>query len=141
MFLVKSKRRCQDQNPVHPPSTGPNSHPMLRASENYARIGGVINQVESGSMSKQKIPVADQVPWAERITHYDEQQFKTYMRLLDAEADGADWQEVARIVLERDPEAEPERTYHCWEDHLRRARWMTTTGYRHLLSGNREVLQ
>lgn len=85
--------------------------------------------------------VADEVPWSERITPYDERQFKTYMRLLDAEADGADWQEVVRIVLGRDPEAEPEKSFHCWEDHLRRAQWMTTTGYRHLLSGNRESLQ
>jgi hypothetical protein len=128
MFVGKIQTPLPKPKSLLPPSASPISHPMLRASANYARLGGVLNQVESGSMSRQKTPVADQVPWAEKITHYDEQQFKTYMRFLDAEADGADWQEVARIVLEPDPEAEPERTYHCWEDHLRRARWMTTTG-------------
>jgi hypothetical protein len=92
-------------------------------------------------MSKQRSPIADQVPWADRITPYDEKHMVVYMRVLDAERDGAAWREVARIVLDRDPDAEPERTYHCWEDHLRRARWMTTTGYRHLLNGNREILQ
>ena len=53
--------------------------------------------------------VADEVPWSDRITPYDEQHHVTYMRVLDAERDGADWQEVARIVLHRDPVAEPER--------------------------------
>ncbi|RWE94676.1 MAG: DUF2285 domain-containing protein [Mesorhizobium sp.] len=74
--------------------------------------------------------VADEVPWSDRITPYDDRHKVIYMRLLDAEANGADWQEVARIVLHRDPVAEPERTRHCWENHLRRAKWMTTTGYR-----------
>lgn len=63
------------------------------------------------------------------------------LRLLDAEADGADWQEAAQIVLHRDPVAEPERSRHCWEDHLRRAKWMTKTGYRKILSGDRDTLQ
>jgi hypothetical protein len=33
----------------------------------------------------------------------------TYLRLLDADAEGADWREVARIVLHIDPDREPER--------------------------------
>ncbi|UIX77308.1 hypothetical protein [Xanthomonas citri] len=33
--------------------------------------------------------VADEVPWSDRISPYDEAHFVTYMRLLDAEADGA----------------------------------------------------
>jgi len=85
--------------------------------------------------------VADEVPWSDRITPYDEAHFVTYMRLLDAEADGADWQEVAQIVLYRDPVAEPERSRHCWEDHLRWAKWMTKTCYRKILSGDRDTLQ
>ena len=77
--------------------------------------------------------VADAVPYSEGVTPYDEERLITYMRLLDAEAEGADWREVARIVLHRDPLAEPERTKRCWESHLARARWMTTHGYRKLL--------
>jgi hypothetical protein len=34
----------------------------------------------------------------------------TYLRLLDAKAEGADWKEVARIVPHRDPSAEEPRT-------------------------------
>lgn len=33
------------------------------------------------------------------LTSYDEQHLLTYWRLLDAQADGANWEEVARIVL------------------------------------------
>ena len=77
--------------------------------------------------------VADNVPWSEDITSYDDEHLVTYMRLLDADADGADWREVARIVLHRDPEAEAKRTRRCWEAHLTRARWMTSKGYRKLL--------
>lgn len=76
--------------------------------------------------------VADQVSWAERITPYDEAHFVTYLRLLDAEADGADWQEVARLVLGRDPDTDT-AAHRCWESHLARAHWMTRSGYRQLL--------
>ena len=37
------------------------------------------------------------------LTGYDEQHLITYLRLLDADAEGADWREVARIVLHLDP--------------------------------------
>ena len=60
--------------------------------------------------------VADEVPWSDRITPYDKQHHVTYMRLLDAAAEGANWQEFSQIVLHRDPATEPERTRHCWED-------------------------
>jgi len=77
--------------------------------------------------------VADDVPSSDDITSYDDEHLVTYMRLLDADAEGADWREVARIVLYRDPDTEAERTRRCWEVHLARARWMTSKGYRKLL--------
>ncbi len=60
----------------------------------------------------------------------------SYLRLLDADAEGADWTEVARIVLHIDPFDEPERARGAWESHLARAKWMTEHGYRDLLRGN-----
>ncbi len=77
--------------------------------------------------------VDDLAPTVPEITIYDEAHFITYLRLLDAETDGADWTEVARIVLHRDPVAEAERTRQCWQSHLARAQWMTRTGYRKIL--------
>ena len=43
------------------------------------------------------------------LTAYDEQHVVTYFRLLDADAEQADWREVARIVLHIDPENDPVR--------------------------------
>jgi hypothetical protein len=51
----------------------------------------------------------DVVPTASVLTAYDERHATTYLRLLDADTEGADWKEVARIVLRIDPEREPER--------------------------------
>ena len=47
--------------------------------------------------------VVDVAPDEPALTPYDEQHAVTYARLLDAEADNADWREVARIVLQIDP--------------------------------------
>ncbi len=79
--------------------------------------------------------VLDTAPTSATLTSYDQQHLVTYLRLLDAEKDGADWREVARIVLGIDPAREPERARNTWESHLSRARWMTESGYRHLLRG------
>lgn len=54
---------------------------------------------------------------------------------LDADAEKADWQAVAKIVLYVDPEREPDRAKRAWERHLARARWLTENGIRQLLRG------
>lgn len=79
-------------------------------------------------------PVADEPPWSETLTDYDQCHLVTYLRLLDADQDGADWREATRLVLGRDPDQAPDLGRRCWESHLARARWMTQTGYRHLLA-------
>lgn len=78
-------------------------------------------------------PVADIAPGENGLTSYDREHHITYLRLLDADNEGADWKEVAKIVLHIDPELEPERAKRAWESHLARARWMSESGYRHLL--------
>ncbi|WP_108522729.1 DNA -binding domain-containing protein [Bradyrhizobium algeriense] len=79
--------------------------------------------------------VADVAPNESVLTTYDEQHLVTYWRLLDAEAAGADWKEVARIVLHIDPDREPVRARNAFDSHLARARWMADHGYRDLLRG------
>jgi len=102
---------------------------------------GEDRQLQEGRIMTELDPdVADDVPWSDSITPYDEQHFITYLRLLDANDECADWQEVARIVLHRNPAAEPDRTRRCWEAHLRRAKWMTKSGYRKLLMDARDAL-
>lgn len=77
--------------------------------------------------------VDDEAPSGPDVTIYDEAHFVTYLRLLDAEKDNADWREVARIVLHRDPITDEARTRRCWESHLARAQWMTRRGYKRML--------
>ena len=60
-------------------------------------------------------PVSDTAPSAGVLTSYDEQHLVTYLRLLDAEEEGADWREVAQIVLHIDPAREPDRARRAWE--------------------------
>ena len=56
-----------------------------------------------------------------------------HIRLLDAEADGADWMEAALLVLRIDPFLEPRRARNAWESRLSRAKWMTENGCEKLL--------
>lgn len=78
-------------------------------------------------------PFSDSPPADDRITSYDERHFITYLRLLDAFEEGADWREVASIVFGIDAAAEPDRACQIHDSHLTRARWMTSHGYKHLL--------
>ena len=80
--------------------------------------------------------VADEPPAVEALTAHDHEHHVTFLRLLDAETDKADWTEVARIVLHIDPTSEPARARRAWESHLARAKWMTEHGYKLLLRGN-----
>jgi hypothetical protein len=57
------------------------------------------------------------------------------LRLLDADAKGADWREVARIVLHLNPRDDSDRARRAFDSHLSRAKWITEYGYRHLLCG------
>jgi hypothetical protein len=83
----------------------------------------------------QAITVAVEAPNDPTLTGYDQTHAVTYLRLLDAESDGADWREVARVVLGCDPDVDSECARRTYDSHLARAQWMTTNGYRHLLRG------
>lgn len=78
-------------------------------------------------------PFDDVPPAGDELTDYDRGHIKLYMRLFDADADGADWREVVKILFGIDPATQPQRAKHVHDSHLSRARWMTRKGYRHLL--------
>ncbi len=80
-----------------------------------------------------KVAIEDEAPWSDILTDYDQAHFITYARLLDAAADGASDDEIARIVLLINPAAEPERAKRCLASHMRRARWVSEHGFRYLL--------
>ncbi|KJC60399.1 hypothetical protein UP10_13615 [Bradyrhizobium sp. LTSPM299] len=72
--------------------------------------------------------VADVAPTDSALTAYDEQHVVTYARLLQAESEGANWREVARIVLHIDPDRQPDRAQNAYLSHLARAKWVTEQG-------------
>lgn len=75
----------------------------------------------------------DRPPDGLRVTSYDERHLATYLRLLDADSEGADWRDVVAIIFGLDPERAPERARIVHDSHLARARWMTKIGYRYLV--------
>jgi hypothetical protein len=76
----------------------------------------------------------DEPPANDSPTEYDWAHRICYLRLLDADADGADWREVARIIMGLDPDLNPEQVHRMWRAHLDRAIWITAQGYRDYLS-------
>jgi hypothetical protein len=76
-------------------------------------------------------------PQAPTLTDYDRRHAVTYLRLLDAEAAGADWREVAAIVLGVRSDADPDHAEAMHSSHLQRARWLRDAGYRDLLASGR----
>jgi len=79
------------------------------------------------------IAFEDRPPDSAELTPYDERHLATYLRLLDAYEEGADWKEAVKIIFGLDPDREPKRARLVYDSHLARARWMTQSGYRHLL--------
>lgn len=86
-----------------------------------------------------KMGFDDRAPDSQQLTIYDEGHLVDYLRLLDADADGADWREAAGLIFGIDVVAEPDRAKRMHDSHLARARWMTEVGYAHLLGCQRPL--
>lgn len=84
-------------------------------------------------MSTDYLSFLDSPPDAERVTDYDLQHRITYLRLLDADAEGASWEEVASVIFGFDFDGDYDRARRVHRAHLDRALWMTRVGYRELL--------
>lgn len=80
-----------------------------------------------------KLEFWDVPPQSDQLTDYDHAHLKLYIRLLDADADEADWREAVRILFGIDPDTDLEHARKLHDSHLARARWMTEQGYRQLL--------
>ena len=76
-------------------------------------------------------------PVSDHLTDHDRAHFKTYLRVLDGVADGADPAEIARVVLDADMDRDPDRGYRLFEAYHARAVWMTKHGYRELVGLDR----
>ena len=71
----------------------------------------------------------DEPPLSPALTSYDRKHMALFIRLLDAERDGASWQEATHILFGIDAATDPERAERVHTSHLARAKWMMTTGY------------
>lgn len=74
----------------------------------------------------------DAPPASDTVTAYDERHLSTYLQLLDAAKDNADWREAVQIIFALDPAECPDRARLVHDSHLERAKWMTRQGYRDL---------
>ncbi len=86
-------------------------------------------------MSEDRTGFADQPPSDEGVTDYDRRHATLYLRLLDAAGEGADPNEIARVLFGLDPRREPDRARQVHDSHLARARWITEWGYWSLIRG------
>jgi hypothetical protein len=88
--------------------------------------------------------IADEAPAESDLTDYDLKHFSTYLRLLDADAEGVESAEAARTLLHIDPSLSLSGHTAHWDSHLARAKWLMERGYRksglkaRRLSTNRE---
>lgn len=78
-------------------------------------------------------PISDLAPDGPDLTAYDRDQMPTYLRLIDAADDGADWREAVEIIFGVDPNADIERARATYDSHLARARWISAQGYHSLV--------
>lgn len=80
-----------------------------------------------------KFDFLDQPPMDARLTDYDRAHLATYLRLLDAESEGAQWEEIVKIIFGIDAKIDLARAELVYQSHLARARWMTNNGFRDLI--------
>ena len=101
---------------------------------------GVNNSLHNGYIFRPgdavtKHDFLDQPPSGPALTAYDEAHLKLYVRLLDAEQQGADWRQVVEVLFGIDPAVEQDRALQVYNKHLTRAKWMTKSGFCELLQG------
>jgi Uncharacterized conserved protein (DUF2285) len=87
-------------------------------------------------MGHSKPHFLDEPPQGQHLTSYDREHMTLYLRLLDANRDGADWREAVHILFGLNPDLDTEKCRKIHNAHLARAKWMTEHGYRELLSSD-----
>ena len=89
--------------------------------------------VWSSLMERSTPTFLDEPPQGPQLTPYDREHMVLYLRLLDAERDGADWREAVQVLFGLDANDDPQRCQKIHAAHLARAKWMSESGYRELL--------
>lgn len=63
------------------------------------------------------------------ITDYDRAHAAIYLRLLDAEINGAGWESAAALVLQQDVSSDWVGAHGLHTSHLKRAQWLRDSGF------------
>ena len=74
-----------------------------------------------------------QAPVSETITAYDRQCFKLYLMTINADNAATMWEDAYVQVFGVEIGSDLQKARTQYYSHLRRARWMTSSGYRLLL--------
>ncbi len=74
-------------------------------------------------------PIAKSPPASDNITPYDQAMMAIYLRVFDADRDGADWVEAARVIFGEAAENDLDDLRAQHRAHLDRARWLVNKGY------------
>jgi len=77
----------------------------------------------------QGINLADEAPSDDKLTEYDAQHRTLYLRLLDAERQKLNWEDVVQALFDIDPKRELGRARRVLESHLVRAHWIAENGF------------
>lgn len=75
----------------------------------------------------------DEPPGGPALTSYDRAHLKLYLRLLDADSQGADWTDVAKTLFGLCASSDGERAKRVHSAHLARAKWLSEKGFAELL--------
>lgn len=81
-----------------------------------------------------RLTFLDEPPSGDGATEYDRQHAGLYLRLLDADAQRANWREVVKVIFGLDPTADFARARRVYDNHLARARLIAASGHRDLLA-------
>ncbi|MBM3526407.1 MAG: DUF2285 domain-containing protein [Alphaproteobacteria bacterium] len=79
--------------------------------------------------SASPLPFVRDLPWSDRLTDDDRAHLVTYLRILDAQAVNASTEDIARFILELDPQRDPEMARTAVERFARRAAWLTENSH------------
>ncbi|MGX9147214.1 hypothetical protein [Mesorhizobium sp. 128a] len=113
---------------------GNRDHLRNKIASHLRSIGRYIDASSLGAVAWAQFPTSqreidDEPPDLAAVTAYDQAHISTYAALLVAEAKGVDWNHVARLILNIDPQRESERARRAWASHLARAQWLATSGF------------
>jgi hypothetical protein len=97
------------------------------------RKPGATTTTRRKSAASNPHPLVERAPTAKRLTPYDEAHLVTYLRLLDANANGETAETMVHVVFDENPDMSPDAARRAAANHLKRAIWISEEGYRHFL--------